>query len=77
MAMDGGTAGYVAAILNAGYMVRHHARGGRLSISRPERSRAILHMGLVVREAFDHSDDYEALLAAVVDALRPRDDPPF
>jgi hypothetical protein len=77
MAMDGGTAGYVAAILNAGYMVRHHSRGGRSSISRPERSRAILQLGVVVRDAFTNSDDYEALLAAVVDALRPRDDPPF
>ena len=77
MAVDGGTTGYVAAILNAGYMVRHNVRGARLSISRQERSRAILEMGLVVRDAFNRSDDFEALLAAVVDGLRPRDDPPF
>ena len=77
MAVDGGTTGYVAAILNAGYMVRHNVRGARLSILRQERSRAILEMGLVVRDAFNHSDDFEALLAAVVDGLRPRDDPPF
>jgi hypothetical protein len=32
-------------------------------------------MGLTVREAFNRSDDFEPLLAAVVDGLR--DDPPF
>lgn len=68
----------VAAILNAGYMVRHYARGGRLTfLMREERAEAIRHMGLTVRDAFNKSDDFEPLLVAVVDGLRPRDDPPF
>lgn len=67
----------VAAILNAAWMVRHYARGGRSSIQRNERIKAIQHLGLVVRDAFSKSDDFEALLAAVVDGLRPRDEPPF
>jgi hypothetical protein len=71
------TAAHVAAILNAGYMVRHYARGARSATTRLERQQAIQHMGLVVREAFDRSSNFEALLGAVVDGLRPRDDPPF
>ena len=67
----------VAAILNAAWMVRHYARGGRSSIQRAEREEAIRELGLVVREAFSHSDDFEPLLAAVADGLRPKEDPPF
>lgn len=67
----------VATILNAGYMVRHYARGGRSQIQRQQRTQAIADMGVVVRDAFNSSEDFEALLAAVVDALRPRNDPPF
>ena len=67
----------VAAILNAGYMVRHYARGARTSIQRVERAQAVKHMGLTVRYAFDRSEDFEILLAAVVDGLRPKDNPPF
>lgn len=67
----------VAAILNAAWMVRHYARGGRSAIQRTRRAQAIQKMGLTVREAFDSSDDFETLLGAVVDGLRPRDDPPF
>lgn len=47
------------------------------SISRKERQAAIRQLGLTVRHAFTVSDDFEALLAAVVDGGRPRDDPPF
>lgn len=71
------TATHVAAILNAGYMVRHYARGAKTQTQRLERQQAILHMGLLVREAFERSSDFEALLVAVVDGLRPKDDPPF
>jgi hypothetical protein len=71
------TASLVAQILNAGWMVRHYARGGRLTIQRTQRTQAIQKLGLTVREAFNRSEDFEPLLAAVVDGLRPRDDPPF
>jgi len=67
----------VAAILNAAYMVRYYARGGRSTIGREMRCQAILRLGLTVRGAFDRSDDFEALLAAIVDGLRPKDDTPF
>jgi len=71
------TAQYVAAILNASWMVRHYARGGRNGIQKQERSQAIQILGLEVRRAFDSSEDFEALLTAVVDGLRPKNDPPF
>lgn len=70
----------VARILNAAYMVRHHSRGGRLSDQSPlrhKRASAIREMGLVVREAFNISEDFEALLTAVYHGLAPTDDPPF
>lgn len=68
---------YVAAILNAGWMVRHYVRGARTNINKLEREQAIRLLGLTVREAFTVLDEFEPLLVAVVDALRPRDDPPF
>lgn len=64
----------VAAILNAAWMVRHYARGGRSAIQRAKRLEAIRHLGLVVRDAFNRSEDFETLLAAIVDGLRPKDD---
>lgn len=67
----------VAAILNAAWMVRHYTRGGRLSIQRAQRAEAVLMLGLIVREAFNASQDFEPLLAAIVDGLRPRDEQPF
>jgi hypothetical protein len=67
----------VSLILNAAWMVRHYARGGRSTIQRTERTQAIQKLGLTVREAFSQSEDFEPLLAAVVDGLRPKDDPPF
>lgn len=72
--------GKVAAILNAAWMVRHYARGAtqRNSKLAELRARAIRELGLVVRDALNQSEDYEALLAALVDGLRPRDEaPPF
>jgi hypothetical protein len=67
----------VSAILNAAYMVRHYARGGRMRIERDKRQKAIHAMGMVVRDAFNSSEDFEALLAAVVDGLSPKDVQPF
>jgi hypothetical protein len=68
---------HVAAILNAGWMVRHYVRGARSQTQKLQRKQAIQFLGVTVREAFNASDDYEALLVAVVDGLRPKDDPPF
>ena len=73
MAPDTGR--YVAEILNACWEVRHYAQqrgSGRL-----RRAQAIVKLGLVVRIAFASSGDFEALLGAVVDGLRPKDTPPF
>jgi hypothetical protein len=67
----------VASILNAAWMVRHYARGGRSSIERARRTQAIQFLGVTVRDAFNQSDDYESLLAAVVDGLRPHHNQPF
>lgn len=67
----------VAEILNAAYLVRHYARGGRSHIHRKERARAILTLGMAIGRAFAVSQDYEPLLAAILDGLRPKDDPPF
>ena len=69
----------VAAIYNAGYMVRHNRRGGRVTLQSPlaaKRREAIDQLGLVVRDAFTASEDFEPLLVALVDALASRDDWP-
>jgi hypothetical protein len=58
-------------------MVRHYRRGARSSIQREQRDAAIRALGLAVREAFNACEEFEELLAAVVDGLRPRDEPPF
>jgi hypothetical protein len=70
------TAAHVAAILNSAWMVRHYALQ-RNHAQRLKRAQAIRKLGLEVREAFNSSDDFEPLLAAVVDGLRPRDERPF
>lgn len=77
--MEGGhdTAAKVAAILNAAWMVRHYARGGRTGIGSNHRQHAINQLGLEVRKAFIESDDFEPLLVAIYDGLNPRADPPF
>lgn len=71
------TAAYVASILNAAYLVRYYGRGARTQIQRLERQQAIQRMGLTVRQAFDDSDDFEALLVAIVDGLVPKEEPRF
>jgi hypothetical protein len=59
-------------------MVRHYERGGRSTILRKERRQAIRKLGLTVRDAFNQSEDFEALLAAIADGARPHDyRPPF
>lgn len=70
---------YTAEILNAAWMVRHYARGGRLPSlgCGKRRQAAIRQLGLVVRRAFNESEDFEALLTAVYHGLRPNEDPPF
>ena len=68
---------HVSAILNASRMVREYPRGSRTSIGRLRRQQAILKLGLTVREAFNCSDEFETLLVALIDGLRPRDDQPF
>ena len=75
MAPDSGE--LVARIYNAAYLVRYHARGGRSSIGREARSQAIRELGLAVRDAFNVSEDFEALLVAVFDGLSPKDAAPF
>jgi len=70
------TAARVAAILNAGWMVRNYTLQRTLH-DRQRRAQAIQHMGLVVRDAFAHSEDFEPLLGAVADGLRPRDERQF
>lgn len=58
-------------------MVRHYARGARTGIQREHRAAAIAKLGETVRHAFNTSDDFEPLLAAICDGLRPRDEQPF
>lgn len=72
-------AALVAGILNAAYMVRHYARGARQrsSPAAAKRADAIRALGVIVRDAFNSSEEFEVLLGAVVDGLRPRDEPPF
>lgn len=67
----------IAQILNAAWWVRHYQRGGRADFVAVQRAQAIQRLGLVVRDAFSRSDEFEALLGAIVDGLRPNDRPPF
>lgn len=64
----------MAAILNAGVLVRLYRRG-----SAARRQQAILRMALAVREALTRGDpaDYEKYLRATLDALRPKEDDPL
>lgn len=67
------TAARVASILNACYPVRYYRR----PVQRELRAAAIAALGLIVRDAFNQSEDFEALLAAIVTGLAPDDRPPF
>lgn len=67
-----------ARILNAAWMVRHYQRGGRSCFQREERAEAIRSMGLIVRAAFNGSENFEPLFIAIVDGLRPKpEEQPF
>lgn len=64
-----------AEIRNAGYFVRHYGRGRAGQLAELRRQ-AILKLGLTVRHAFTRSDNFELLLVAILDALRPNEEPP-
>ena len=66
-----------AAILNACWHVRALARGGRSSIQKERRAQAIQFLGLVLRDALNRTENFEPLLTAIADGLRPRDEQPF
>lgn len=68
---------HAQAVRNAAYMVRYYGRGARSRIQRSQRTAAVHALGLTVRQAFNESNDFEPLLAAIVDGLRPREEPPF
>lgn len=74
------TSHLVASILNSAWMVRHYGRGGRMSPESPmalQRQQAIQKLGTTVRHAFTISEDFEPLLAAICDGLRPKEEQPF
>lgn len=58
--------GYVVEIYNAWWSVRYYAPQ-RSRSNRLRRAQAIRKLGLAIREAFNSSDDFETLIAAVVD----------
>jgi hypothetical protein len=77
MAAPVDTAILIAAIYNACWLVRHYQRGGRSSIGRAQRQQAILELGLVVRDTFGRTEDFEPLLIALFDGLHDKPPPPF
>lgn len=66
----------LAAINNDCYLVRHY-HSQRTSIERLRRHQAIQKLGETLKFAFSQTDQYEALIAALLDGLRPEDRPPF
>lgn len=72
----GATGELLSSIRNATWMVRHYAPA-RNSLQRLQRAQAIQMLGLAVRDAFNKSNDFEALLDALVDGLHPKDGPQF
>jgi len=67
----------LSAIRNAGWRVRYYARSSRTFPDSPGsrlRQRAVREMVQAVRVALDEAEDPEAVLAAIVDSLVPRDD---
>lgn len=65
----------VSRIYNDCYMVRHYARGGRSEIAKLRRHQAIQKLGETLRFAFNSTEEYETLIAAMLDGLRPLDVP--
>lgn len=58
-------------------MVRHYERGGRSSIQQEKWEQAIVHLGLAIRRAFNESDDFKPMIAAVVDGAKRHSEQPF
>jgi hypothetical protein len=58
-----------AQIRNAAWMVRHYRRPH----AGATRAQAIQRLGLTVRAAFNKTEDFEPLLIAVVEGLRPEE----
>ena len=67
---------HIAGILNASFLVRHYALQ-RNNAQRLMRNQAIRRLGLEIRQAFSQTEDFEPLLAAIVDGLNPKDYHPF
>lgn len=58
---------WVSELRHAFWWVRHY-RGAR---NRLRRQQAILRLGLALREAFNKTEDFEPLLTAILEGLRP------
>ena len=69
MAPAGQAEELVAAIYNACWWLRNCR--GRRGVNRDQ---AIQKLGIAVRHAFQESENFEPLLAALIDGLNPRDD---
>jgi hypothetical protein len=54
-----------AAIYNCAWWIRHYSRPA----ARIQRQASVLALGLVVRQAFAQTDDFEQLLRALADSL--------
>lgn len=65
--MHAESAAHLAAILNAGYFVRHYSRPQQREL----RSQAVRALALATRAALENEENAEATLFAVADALRP------
>lgn len=63
-------------IRNDCFMVRHYS-SSRTEAARLRRHQAILKLWADLHFAYKQSDDPEAVLAELLDGLRPRDIPPF
>lgn len=64
------TADLVALILNDAWFVRHYALQ-RTPTQKIRRDQAVHKLGQTIRDAFTSSDDFEPLLEAILEGLRP------
>lgn len=73
------TAELLGRIANACWWVRYHTRNARRKWQTDkQRLEAIAQLALILAHGLAVTTDYEAILAALVEGLRPRDvDPPF
>ena len=60
---------HASQIRNAAWLVRHYCR----PIHRKQRAAAVLELGRVVRAAFNACEDFEPLLIAILEGLKPQD----